>query len=227
MEQASTPRRGRRAAGRRGAAAPAAAGPATGSGAPQVPARGLAQALGAQIRRLRRRQQMTGAELAAQAGVVPGTLSKVENGTIQASIATPEAVADALAVPLSSLFAKYEEQRDCAYVPAGTGVGIERRGTRAGHRYELLGHTLGRDIAVEPYLITLARDATPYPGFRHEGIEFIYMLEGEVGYRHDEKVMTLKPGDALFFDAGAPHGPEDLRGLPARFLSVIVYPRER
>ena len=42
----------------------------------------------------------------------------------------------------------------------------------------LLGHGLGGDIVVEPYLITLTEEAAPYTGFRHAGVEFIYMLSG-------------------------------------------------
>jgi quercetin dioxygenase-like cupin family protein len=56
-------------------------------------------------------------------------------------------------------------------------------------------------------------------------MEFIYMLEGEVGYRHGDKTYNLAVGDSLFFDADAPHGPEELRKLPIRFLSVITYSR--
>ena len=64
-----------------------------------------------------------------------------------------------------------------------------------------------------------------FPIFQHPGLEFIYMLEGEVVYRHGGKTYTLRPGDSLFFDAEAPHGPEELRKLPIRFLSVISYTR--
>ena len=60
----------------------------------------------------------------------------------------------------------------------GTGVRIERRGTKAGHHYDLLGHSLSGEIVVEPYLITLRKDAEPYTCFRHAGVEFIYMLTG-------------------------------------------------
>ena len=52
------------------------------------------------------------------------------------------------------------------------------------------------------------------------------MLEGELSYRHGGKIYTLEPGDTLFFDSDAPHGPEELRKLPIRFLSVISYGRE-
>ena len=56
--------------------------------------------------------------------------------------------------------------------------------------------------------------------------EFVYVLEGEVVYRHADKLYPMKPGDSLFFDADAPHGPEELVKLPIRFLSVISYARE-
>jgi quercetin dioxygenase-like cupin family protein len=52
------------------------------------------------------------------------------------------------------------------------------------------------------------------------------MLEGEVSYRHGAKTYTLTPGDSLFFDSQAPHGPDELKALPIRFLSVICYVRE-
>ena len=52
------------------------------------------------------------------------------------------------------------------------------------------------------------------------------MLEGEVVYRHGSRTYLLTPGDSLYFDADAPHGPEELRRLPIRYLSVISYARE-
>ena len=36
------------------------------------------------------------------------------------------------------------------------------------------------------------------------------MLEGEVVYRHADRLYPLLAGDSLFFDADAPHGPEEL-----------------
>ena len=53
----------------------------------------------------------------------------------------------------------------------------------------------------------------------------VLMLEGEVTYRHGDKLFHLKPGDSLFFDADARHGPEVLNKLPAKYLSVIAYPQ--
>ena len=56
--------------------------------------------------------------------------------------------------------------------------------------------------------------------------EFIYMFEGEVVYGHADKLYTLQPGDSLFFDADAPHGPDELTKLPMTYLSIIIYTRD-
>lgn len=154
-------------------------------------------------------------------------LSKIENGQISPSLSTLQAIAAALNVPITALFAAFEEKRDCSYVKAGQGVLIERRGTKAGHQYNLLGHALGGDINVEPYLITLQEEAAPYIGFQHEGVEFIYMLTGEVMYRHADQSYHLRPGDALLFDSAALHGPEKLIRKPMTYLSIIVHTKKQ
>ncbi len=147
------------------------------------------------MRNLRRKLDLTGTELAEQAGLSAGMLSKIENGAVSASIDSLEALARALNVPLTTFFASYEEKRDCSHVSAGHGVMIERRGTKAGHQYQLLGHSISGEIVVEPYLITLTKEAKPYTLFQHAGVEFIYMLTGKVLYRHADKAYPLVPGE--------------------------------
>src|ERR1700722_16315531 len=199
----------------------------TGSSAPsEIAPHSLEAGIGVEVRRLRKSLDLTVVELGAAAGISAGMLSKIENGAISPPLGTLDALAKALNVPISRLFAESDERRDCSFVKAGTGVRIERRGTKAGHKYNLLGHSLGGSIAVEPYLITLAEDAAPYTHFRHAGVEFIYMLSGKVRYRHGERTYLMEPGDALFFDAAARHGPEDLIEVPMTYLSIIIYPRD-
>jgi transcriptional regulator with XRE-family HTH domain len=175
----------------------------------------LEVAIGREVRAFRRQQEMTAADLAQAAGLSTGMLSKIENGNISPSLTTLATLAHALGVPLTAFFRRYE------------GVDVERAGTRAGQNYTLLGH-LGAHaggVTVEPYLITLEAETDLFPVFQHEGVETIYMLEGEVGYRHGERLFALRPGDTLFFEADAPHGPEELRRLPIRYLSIIAYPQ--
>lgn len=198
---------------------------ATGSAAPGVADRSLEKALGNQIRTIRRQHDLSVTDLASAAGISNGMLSKIENGGISPSLATLQAISGVLQVPLSSLFASFEERQDASYVRAGQGVTIERRGTKVGHVYQLLGHALRGDVVVEPYLITLRENAAPHTSFRHAGVEFLYMLKGEVTYRHGSETYHLAPGDALLFDSAAPHGPEGLSREETQYLSIIVYPR--
>ena len=78
---------------------------------------------------------------------------------------------------------------------------------------------------MEPYLITLKKGGGRYTGFRHAGVELIYMLSGRVLYRHADSTYLMEPGDTLFFDAAARHGPEELIETPMQYLSVIIYPK--
>lgn len=195
------------------------------SSATGAPENELEVAIGRQVRAFRTQLNMKVVELAKQAGVSSGMLSKIENGLTSPSLATLKALSQALNVPVTAFFRKYEEERDVSFVRKGQGLTIERRGSRAGHQYQLLGHAVGKQVFVEPYLISLTEESDVFPLFQHAGVEFIYMLEGQVVYRHGDKTYELAPGDSLFFDADAPHGPDELIQVPIRFLSIIIEPR--
>ena len=182
----------------------------------------LEVAIGRQVRTFRNRLNMTVANVAKQAQLSSGMLSKIENGLTSPSLATLNALANALHVPVTSLFRGYEEQRDVTFIKNGEGLPIERRGSGAGHQYQLLGHTIGKPYTIEPYVITISDKSEVFPVFQHAGMELIYMLEGEVTYRHANKSYALGPGDSLFFDAEASHGPDEILKLPCRYLSIIV-----
>jgi len=182
----------------------------------------LEVAIGRQVRTLRKRLNLTVANVAKQAQLSSGMLSKIENGLTSPSLATLNALANALHVPVTSLFRGYEEQRDVTYIKNGEGLPIERRGSGAGHQYQLLGHTIGKPYTIEPYVITISDKSEVFPVFQHAGMELIYMLEGKVTYRHANKTYNLEPGDTLFFDAESSHGPDEILKLPCRYLSIIV-----
>jgi len=182
----------------------------------------LEASIGLQLKSIRTALGMTMADLSKAASVSIGMLSKVENGQISPSLSTLQALASALNIPITSLFQKFDVAREASFVKAGEGMVIERRGTRSGHIYQLLGAPLRNRVKMEPYMITLTQDSDVYPLFQHPGVEFIYMLEGELTYRHADKNYRLLSGDSLFFDAQAPHGPFEIISFPCRYLSAIA-----
>lgn len=204
---------------------------ATGAGATEARDRAardnhLEAAIGNQVRQFRRQLNMTVKDVGKLTGISTGMLSKIENGLTSPSLATLRSLSEALNVPVTSFFRKYESQHDASYVPAGQGLVIERRGSRAGHEYRLLGHTIGKRINVEPYLITLTEESEVFPLFQHSGVELVYLLEGGMIYRHGGQTFRMRPGDSLFFDSDIVHGPEELLSLPIRMLSVQARPVE-
>jgi transcriptional regulator with XRE-family HTH domain len=185
----------------------------------------LEVAIGHEVRAFRKKLGITMADLAQTTNLSLGMLSKIENGITSPSLASLQVLSHALGVPLTAFLRRFEEERNAVFVKAGEGVDVERRGTRAGHQYNLLGY-IGSSTAgviVEPYLITLTEDSDVFPTFQHDGMEFLYMLQGEVVYRHGGKLYRMLPGDSLFFDADAPHGPDELTRLPIQYLSIISY----
>jgi len=187
----------------------------------------LEVAIGREVRELRKQLGITVADLGDATGLSTGMLSKIENGLTSPSLTTLQSLSHALGVSISTFLRRYEARRNAVHVKAGEGVKMERRGTRAGHQYQLLGYlgTNGAGVTLEPYMITLTTDSDVFPTFQHEGVEYLYMLEGTVEYRHGDNTYLMQPGDSLFFDADAPHGPERLIDLPARYLAMIAYPK--
>lgn len=189
----------------------------------------LEVAIGREVRDLRKSMDMTVADLAGATGLSVGMLSKIENGATSPSLTTLQTLASALGVVVSTFFRRHDERREAVFVRDGEGVDVERRGTRAGHQYRLLGHTASPTgaVVVEPYMITLTEDSDRFPAFQHGGLEFLYMLEGEVTYRHGDTLYRMTAGDSLYFDADAPHGPEELHRFPIRYLAIISYANDR
>jgi transcriptional regulator with XRE-family HTH domain len=184
---------------------------------------GVGWVIAQRVREYRNQLGLTVEQLAERSGISKGMLSKIENAQASPSLGTLVKLAGAISVPLTSLFRGLEEEHDALLVRAGQGVEIVRKGTRVGHRYELLGEMRGPNKVVEPMLVTLNEHSEVFPLFQHPGIEFIYMLEGTVEYGYGSDRYELGPGDALQFSGEIVHGPTELIELPIKFLSVIAY----
>jgi DNA-binding XRE family transcriptional regulator len=80
----------------------------TGSSAPAATAVTLEEALGVQVRSIRRELDLTVSDLAGAAGISVGMLSKIENGQISPSLATLQSISKALNVPITTLYSPFE-----------------------------------------------------------------------------------------------------------------------
>lgn len=183
----------------------------------------LGQVIANHVRSRRLELGLSVGQLAERSSISKGMLSKIENARISLSLSTLARLAVALDMPVTSLFRGLGEERDAVFVKAGSGPEIIRTGTRAGHRYELLGSLRGPTKRFEPLLVSLTEQGEVFPLFQHSGVEMIYQLEGVMEYGHGGQRYRMEPGDTLQFEGEIVHGPTALIKLPVQFLSITVF----
>jgi len=183
-----------------------------------------AASIGRVARRIRDELGLTLANVAQQARISPGMLSRLETGRVSPSLETIVALAEVLGIRPALLLQDVGSPESLAqHTPSGQGLEVVRRGTRRGHNYQLLAAPRGPRKEFEPYFVTMTDKSEVFPGFQHAGTEFIYILTGEMRYRHGKESYHLKEGDSLTFRGDIAHGPERLIKMPIRMLSIIIY----
>jgi transcriptional regulator with XRE-family HTH domain len=195
-------------------------------GKPAAPGRRdnqLESALGQVVREFRKRAGLGISEIAKRAKLSPGMVSKIENGAISPSLASIRALSRALQVPVTSLFREFDEVTDATFVRAGEGMLVNRSGLSIDHEYRVLGQTTAKGIAVEPCLMSYTNASQVLPFLHRTGTQFIYVLEGQLKYRHGNRTYLMSKGDSLLFQADVPHGPERLIRTPVRYITVLCF----
>jgi transcriptional regulator with XRE-family HTH domain len=182
------------------------------------------------LRTLRKSKKLSLAELSRRSGLTKGYLSKIENSETPPPIATLGKIASALGVDMTDLFPKdYQSTEDQKLTISRKrqGQATERRGTNYGYHYEDLAlEKKGKNM--EPFVVTVGFEhpvdiATE---FRHEGEEFIYVLEGTMEFFFEGKSYILEEGDSAYFDADIPHSGKSIGDKEAKLL-IVIYSYKR
>jgi len=182
-------------------------------------------AVGHALNRLRQERGLTVTALAAEAGVSPAMVSRIENAQVSPSLATLSALAGALSVPVMALVAQHDQVSDVHHVTAGQGLPSRRVTPDHSHEYLLLGKHGGPGGRFEAARIRIeAADAGTLPAYQHEGYAFIHVVSGAATYRCGGQTFPLGPGDSLSFDAKLPHGFAEITGDHIEFLTVSSRP---
>jgi len=184
----------------------------------------VCRVVGERVRDARRALGLTMAQFAEVAEISLGMVSKIEHGQTSPSLSTLTRLAHAARVPITAFFRGLDEEHDVVIVRAKERMEILHEGTRPGHVYEDLGSLRGPTRIIEPMMVTLEASDEVFPLFQHEGVEFLYMLEGAMEYGYGPKNFRLEAGDTIQIHGEVAHGPVNLVELPVRFMSVKVFP---
>jgi transcriptional regulator with XRE-family HTH domain len=172
------------------------------------------EGLGERIRAMRSKLGMELETLAEKAGFTPEYLGQIEEGKTPPPVGALIRISRALAVDTSALLAEgQKKERRQSY----------RKRTEA-YSYACLTPN-AEDKHLWAYLVTLepkkVHDKVEY---RHEGEEFVYVLEGRVGLQIGDEEKTLKKGATLHFNSALPHTLKNLSSKESKLLVVVYTP---
>ena len=178
------------------------------------------QAIGANIRNIRLESKATLTAVAKKAQITKSTLSKIETGHISSPISTLIRIAKVLKVPVTEFFS--EEKPPLTYVVTRKGKGdvVIQEGSKFGYSYEALALAKPNKY-VEPFILTVKPDDPP-GSFHHEGQEFLYVLSGVLEFTIGKDILTLKPGDSIFYDSNIVHKTKVVGKKAAKFLAIFI-----
>lgn len=158
---------------------------------------------GQRIRDLRNRKALTLGALASKINTSPSLISQLERGGVNPSLSLLKSIADALAIPLSTLL---EDEENKAEAPSHLMNEKERKvlTMEEGVRYSLLSRHLAMDC--EFILIEYPpRSSTGKEKYTHEGVECGLLLEGELEVEVGDRIYHMKPGDSITHPSDIPH----------------------
>ncbi|OIV38513.1 XRE family transcriptional regulator [Mangrovactinospora gilvigrisea] len=173
--------------------------------------------VGARLRALRTERARTLAEVSAETGISPSTLSRLESGDRRPVLE--------LLLPLARTYGvTLDELVDAP--PTGDPRIHLRPFTRHGMTVLPLTRRAG---GVQAYKMVLPpgdgrREPTPQT---HEGYEWVYVLNGRLRMVLGERDMVLEPGEAAEFDTRLPHWFGGADEHPVEFLSLFGAQGER
>lgn len=173
-----------------------------------------AESLGDRIRTMREKLKLDVDQLADKIGCTPEYLEEIERGKVAPPVGALIQISRALAVDSASLLSESKKaERRRSY----------RKRTKA-YAYKNLTPD-AQDKHLWAYLVTLEpKKAHEMVAYKHEGEEFVYVLEGRVEIQVGDQVNIVKRGGSLHFNSGIAHQLKNLSTKPTRLLVVVYTP---
>jgi len=179
--------------------------------------------LGKRLRQIRHNMNLTLEEASQKTGLARSTLSKIENEQISPTFTAVQKLAHGLDIDIPQLFAKPKSSMTSGRRVL-TKVGEGTSHPTSTYEHELLSTELARKKMIPFKTRVRARSFEDFSDWvRHEGEEFLLVLEGEVAlYTEFYEPIFLQPGDSMYYDANMGHGLVSLSERDALVLWVVA-----
>ena len=181
--------------------------------------------IGGKIKDLRERNFYTLQDLAAKTGLSKSVLNEIEKDEVMPPVATLLKLAKALNVGMAYFFKDEAPAEQISVTRAGERLSIKRRPHHRDGEVDYIYESLEARMPgkhMEPLLVDFVPMETAEMVFTsHEGEEFLFLLDGKLEFRTNDRVESLSAGDALYFDSSLNHSFRSLTDVPARAVVVV------
>jgi len=175
------------------------------------------------IKKLRKQNKFTLEKLSRLTGLTRGYLSRIERSEKAPPYSTLNKIAGAMGLEVTTFLREDIKQLDdvrIVFQKKEEGSIIKATSRLAGYDYEILGvNKPGKNM--EPFIIYAPFEKKKMYS-RHEGEEFVYILEGKLEFIYGKKTIIMEPGDNVYFDSCVPHTGRSIGEKKAKLL-IIVY----
>ena len=179
--------------------------------------------IGPRIREERKNLGMTLRDLADQAGLSVGYLSKVETAPKAPPVSTLLRLSKVLNVSMGALFGETEDAGSITIVRRKERTGATRGASQYGYTYETLAPSFF-NRQMEPYVLTVPATNEDVPYFYHEGQELMFCLKGKLMLDFGGREYFLDEGDCVYMDSAVPHRGRVVECQEVKLLVVIWSP---
>ena len=157
--------------------------------------------VGSRIRQERKKLGITIEQLANNVGVSQGLISQIENGQTSPSLETLWKISSYLQIPIFHFFKSISSSD--TYITRRE----EQREMKMLHPniiYRLLSPSVFTNFEIFEMIVEPG-DVSALPKLAHRGVEFGYILEGEIVVQLEHEMYHLQKGDSIYFKSSQPH----------------------
>ncbi len=173
---------------------------------------------GAKVRKLREAQDWSLESLAGATGESPEFLEKVEQDEMTPPVGFLLRLAGALKIDPATFLSR----EDKALIRDMRAQAFTKR--TQDYSYQTLSPGAENDH-LRAFMITIEPKQTHKPvAYKHEGEEFIFVMEGDLQLTVASKTHHLRPGESIHFNSDTPHKLKSISDDQTRCLVVLYTP---
>ena len=179
--------------------------------------------LGKRLKDVRLQKKLRIQQIADDAQVSKGLVSKIENGRTVPSLPVLFSLIKALGQSPADFFQGMTFSSGARYLhqKKNETEKIEKEGA-PGYHYELIFNRSFENVVFESVLLTIDAN-TSREKVTTDAYEYKYMLQGSVEYWIEDACILFEEGDSLFYDGRLPHVPINASNTEARMLVIYLF----